>query len=162
MTDEMKSGLYVAAFFSDKTNQHLAQYIADNNIPNPVTSQSFHTTIVYSRVPVDDFEANHSADVTISSQNVFLEAWDVANNKQCLVLRFPSNYLELRFAEAMAAGATYDFDEYKAHVSLSYDLPVDFDIRALPVINFPIHIIGEYSEPLELDDDEIEALDMID
>jgi hypothetical protein len=153
--DSTPTGLYVAAFFSDETNQNLTKYLKDNNIPNPIVSPGFHTTIVYSRVPVNTFEPNHSVDIKINP-DASLEAWDMQNGMKCLVLCYRSLYLDLRFQEAMAQGATYDFDEYKPHISLSYDLPPDFDVSALPLPEFPIHIIGEYAEPIELEDAEQE------
>jgi hypothetical protein len=149
--DTSNSGLYVAAYFSDETNQNIAKYLSDNKIPNPIKSPGFHTTIVYSKVPVADFEPNHSIGIEVDTTGSTIEGWDVPSGTRCLVWHYESNYLHLRFQEAMMAGATYDFDEYKPHISLSYDIGDDFDVSTLPVPNFPIYLMGEYSEPIELD-----------
>lgn len=148
---DQSSGLYVAAYFDDETNQRIAKYLSDNNIPNPIKSPGFHTTIVYSKVPVDNFEPNHSIDLNVDTKDSTIEGWDTPSGKRCLVWHYESTYLQVRFAEAMDAGATYDYDEYKPHISLSYDIGPDFDVTKLPVPDFPIYLMGEYSEPIELE-----------
>lgn len=148
---EQLSGLYVAAYFDDETNKRIAQYLADNKIPNAIKSPGFHTTIVYSKVPVQDFEPNHTIDLEVDTLDSSIEGWITPSGKRCLVWKYSSTYLQMRFAEAMEAGATYDYDEYKPHISLSYDIGMDYDVSALAVPDFPIHLMGEYSEPLELE-----------
>lgn len=141
-------GLYVAAFFDEETNYRIAEYLRINNIPMPVTSASLHTTIVYSKVPVTTFEPNHSVDIGVNTKHASFECWDMRNGARCLVLKYFSPYLHMRFEEAMKAGAMYDFDEYKPHVTLSYSMPEDFDVATLPALGFPLKIVGEYSEPI--------------
>ena len=142
-------GLYVAAFFHEDTNNAITKYLKDNNIPNPIPSPGFHTTIVHSKVPVN-FEPNHSVDVTVDLYSASLECWDLRDGKRALVLHYFTPYLQLRFDQAMEAGATYDFDEYKQHVTLSYDVGQDFDHTSLPHPTFELSIVGEYGEDIEL------------
>jgi len=144
---QTSEGLYMTAFFDEETNKRLADYIKTNGIPNPVASSSFHTTIVYSRVPVPGFEPHHTLEVPVNTRFSKIECWDT-NSGRTLVLKFFSPYLHFRFQEAIAAGATYDYDEYKPHITLSYDIGDDFAWEDLPAIEFPLTIIGEYSEPL--------------
>lgn len=151
LREEHQEGLYVAAFFSDETNNLLAGYCSKNNIPNSVPAPSLHTTIVYSRVPVLGFEPNHTLEVPVNTTYAKLDVWETQAGPKCLVLHFFSPYLHIRFQEAMSLGATYDFDEYKPHVTLSYDIG-DLDHTKLPAITFPLVIAGEYSESLDLDD----------
>jgi hypothetical protein len=144
----IEPGLYVAAFFDEETNNNLAEYMRVNNIPSPVNTASLHTTIVYSKVPVPSFEPNHSVDIDVDTTHASFECWDMRNGARCLVLKYFSPYLHLRFQEAMKAGAMYDFDEYKPHTSLSYEMPEEFDVSTLPPLGFPLKIVGEYSEPI--------------
>lgn len=150
LVEQAQEGLYVAAFFSDETQRLLAEYMAEHKIPNPIPAPSLHTTIVYSKVPVPDFDqCDFPLEITVDPAYCKIETWETPTGGKCVVLRLVSPYLELRFQEAMAAGATYDFEEYKAHISLTYE-PGDFDASKLPTPNFPIVIAGEYSEPLDL------------
>jgi len=49
-------------------------------------------------------------------------------------------------------GATFDYDEFKPHVTLSYDVGREFDTKKLPVADIgDINVIDEYSEELNLD-----------
>lgn len=146
-----ESGLYVAAFFSDETNNSINQYLIDNEIPNPVSTPGLHTTIVYSKIPVHDFEPNHSVNIDVNITYASLECWDMQDGKRCLVFHYFCPYLHIRFQEAMAAGATYDFDEYKPHVTFSYDVGPDFDVTTLPKPSFKMTIVGEYCESLDPD-----------
>ena len=147
-TTALEPGLYVAAFFDEESNNKLAEYMRVNNIPEPVNTASLHTTIVYSKVPVPNFEPNHSVDIDVDTTHATFECWEMRNGARCLVLKYFSPYLHFRFQEAMQDGAMYDFDEYKPHVSLSYEMPADFDVSTLPPLGFPLKIVGEYSEPL--------------
>lgn len=142
-------GLYVAALYDADTCRKLSEYQRKFNIPNPTPESGFHTTIVYSRVPVD-FEEMHTVDETVNPAFSQIEVWpnDYGN---VLVLKIFSPYLHLRFQEAMAAGATYDFPEYQPHVTLSYDIG-DWDHKQLKLPDFPLVITGEYSEPLYFDE----------
>jgi hypothetical protein len=151
LTPQPQEGLYVAAFFSEETNQAISDYLTTNNIPNPVAGASLHTTIVYSKVPVEGYEPQHSLEIPVNTTYSKLEVWETQTGTNCLVWSFFSPYLHIRFEEAMAAGATYDFDEYKPHITLSYDIG-DFDWRLLPKPTFPIVIAGEYAESLDLGD----------
>jgi patatin-like phospholipase/acyl hydrolase len=63
------------------------------------------------------------------------------------VLELDSPYLHGRFAEAMALGATYDFDEYIPHITLSYNAG-DIDIEALNHNSMDINLVEEYVESL--------------
>lgn len=136
-------GLYVAAFFDFVTNVSLADYCARHAIPSPTAESSLHSTIVYSRLPVD-FAPLHEVDAHATPLR--LECWDTQSGKT-LVLVLESAYLQTRFDYAKSKGATFDYDEYTPHITLSYDIG-DYDWTKLPVPNFTINIIGEYSEPL--------------
>jgi hypothetical protein len=144
---DQPDGLYVAALFSDETNYLLSDYLDRNQIHNPVSQSSFHTTIVHSRVPVVGFDIAHTLDIVVEACNIKIELWEVSGGMKCLVLALVNPYLNYRFQEAGECGAVYDFDKYKPHITLSYDAS-DVNLALLPRITFPIHITREYSEPI--------------
>lgn len=141
-------GLYVAAFLSAQTNRKIAEFQKKHNIPNPVPEMSLHSTIVQSKAPVENFEPNHTIDVVIDPTYCRIECWDTACGKTLVLVLF-SPYLEARFQHAISLGATYDFDEYKPHITLSYDVG-DWDHKQVPLPDFTLEIAGEYSEPIYL------------
>lgn len=144
LNEDPTEGLYVAAFFSEESTAKIATWMQANGIPNPVSRSSLHTTIVYSRQPVPGFEENSHIEVEVDMSFSNLEVWDTAQGKT-LVWHYFSPYLQTRFEEAMSMGATYDFEEYKSHITLSYDIGT-FDMTGIRPPTFPITIEGEYAE----------------
>lgn len=145
---QKETGLYVAANYDTATRKAISRYCKDNNIPNPVNEASLHTTIVYSKDPIE-FEVNHTVNSVISRTGTFIDCWRTSEG-QCLVLRLFSTYLHDRFNESIRAGASYDYPDYKPHITLSYDIG-DWDFTQLPHIDFDLVIECEYSEPLDLE-----------
>jgi hypothetical protein len=140
-------GTYVAVKFNELTLKHIAEYQTRNNIPNPVPSIDIHSTVVYSRVPIEWTTAEH-LDIEVDTSDSIVEVWDTQNGSRCLVWHYYSAYQHRRFKEAMAKGATYDFPEYKCHITLSYDVG-DFDERQLYKPAFNIVLDHEFVESLD-------------
>lgn len=152
-----QKGTYAAVTFDDDSNNMLTQFCQDNNIPNPVTD--FHSTVVYSRNFIPEYPELGNIDPPWSAQPVGYEVWPSGPNAfkndttYCLVLRIECPELIERFNHIMENyDATYDYDEYKPHISLSYDVGEDFDPSSLPYPN-AINVVKEYSEELKLGDD---------
>jgi hypothetical protein len=53
----------------------------------------------------------------------------------------------------MEKGATYDFPDYKCHITLSYDIG-DLTVDDLHKPDFPIILDHEYKEDLDAPDDD--------
>jgi hypothetical protein len=140
-------GSYAAALFDDDTAGRLAALVDDHGIPNAVAPHEFHATIVHSRTPVF-WRPEHDTYQTATPSSY--EVWKTQDGKNCLVLRVESPYLQTRFNLGMARGASYDFDEYKPHVTLSYDVGEDFDPSSLPLPDYDLIIDRERYEPLDI------------
>jgi len=154
--EKKTKGLYVGVKLSDDTVKRIVAYCKKAKIPNVLDPKEFHSTLAYSRKPVNDFVPNEKIkekgipnkfEVWPSDPNAFKE-----DKTYCLVLKYDSDYMQNRFDEIMKMGATYDYDEYRPHVTLSYDVGKDFDIKKLPSLSNmkTFYITGEYSEPLDL------------
>lgn len=141
------SGTYVAVKFKQETLDELGHYLRWNDIPNPVPLEELHSTIVYSREHIDWIPENH-IDKVVNTNDSVLEVWDTADGKRCLVWHYYSYYQHKRFKEAMEMGATYDFDTYKCHITLSYDVG-DFDVCSVHNPDFNILLDHEIVEDLE-------------
>ena len=154
---EKKEGLYAAVKFSSETVDRIMKFGFENEIPNLLKVEDFHSTMAYSRVPVpkftpisniDEIGIPTSFEIWASPPNAFKE-----EETHCLVLKYDCDYMHKRFDEIMSMGATYDYDEYKPHMTISYDVGKDFDIKKLPKASDigKLHIVGEYTEILDLD-----------
>ena len=139
------SGMYMAVDFTEATQRAITEYAEIAKVPDPVMAPSLHCTLVYSRTKVP-MEPSHDCNYEIAKVKG-LELWPVADGKNVLVLTLESKYLTNRFNEAISLGATYDYDEYKPHITLSYDAG-EFDIASAPPITFDVELNSEYIEEL--------------
>lgn len=144
--DEQEPGTYVAARFTSETMESLKRYQEEYKVPNSLDPEKFHTTIVYSRAAVEWTPAKDLEDEEVEAKG--FTVFDSRDGQKCLVLLLDSEYLNTRFDLAMERGATYDFPDYKPHITLSYDIG-HFDTKKLPVPDFPIVLSHEYAEDLE-------------
>lgn len=155
---EEANGTYAGVRFSENTKNRIMDYIRDAKIPNPVDAEDLHCTLLYSRKFLPDYNPHGDIDPSVKGHSFKLETWPhnkgEDNETVCLVLTFKCKPLERRQKYLLSAhGATFDYDEYKPHVTLSYDVG-DLDASSLPDIqNYldEVEIVEEYSEDLILD-----------
>lgn len=150
--EQSKTGTYVAAKFSDKSKDDLTKFIKDNNIINSVAPNKLHVTILYSRKDCN-LNYNNKLDTEYQGKPEKFEVWKSQSGKNCLVLKLQSDQLSERHKFLMDKHkATYDYDQYKPHVTLSYDVGEDFDLKSLDIDKIPtLTLSTEYGEPLDLD-----------
>lgn len=157
LVEASKEGLYAAVKFSDETLDRIQQFAKDAKIPNFLKLDDIHSTLAYSRKPVSEYVPIDELD-EIGNPTGF-EIWESPPNAFkpektfCLVLKYDCEYMHSRFQEIMSMGATYDYDEYKPHMTFSYDVGVDFKLKSLPpIVKLGVlNITKEYSEVLNLD-----------
>lgn len=142
-------GTYAALLLTDTAKSALDDFCIRYAVPNKC--QDYHTTIMYSRKHHPDFEPQSSA-IHHGTPLCFAIFTDRRTNKNCLVLKYRSVSIEKRHYNLKNIyGATWDFDTFEPHVTLSYDIE-DFDISVLDIKNLKLRLIefsNEYSEPLE-------------
>jgi hypothetical protein len=148
------NGTFVAVKFREDSKEALAKYASDSGIPNPLSPDEYHSTIVYSRNPLavekqTVFDA-HWIGKPIGF-DVFQSSWDDGSKTNCLVLKYLCVEMDTRHEYLKSLGATHDFPTYNAHITLSYDIG-DYDISTLQSIETvlpEIYIVQEYSEVLK-------------
>lgn len=141
---DLSSGLYVAAKFSDLTLDAIENLQRELKVPNPVPRHKIHSTICYSRVNVPYTISSGSFEV---ARGGHLEVWNHGESP-VLVLVLDSEYLKHRHRYARALGATHDFPDYTPHITLSYNVgPITFKGE----VQIPVVLDREYKEPLKLD-----------
>jgi hypothetical protein len=144
--EEQAPGTYVGVRFSSETVEGLKRYQDEYKVPNPLDPEKFHTTVVYSREPIK-WEAETKLEDEECAAKGFT-VFDARDGTKCLVLLLDSEYLHDRFDHAIEVGASYDFPDYKPHITLSYDIG-HFDIKKLPTPDFDITLDHEYVEELK-------------
>lgn len=114
----------------DENTRYLLQQIQiENDIPNPYPVHKFHTTLIYSKKPCSWPRTNPGK--MFRGQFLKYEVFKTQDGKNCLVARIDSSDLEQRHEALMKEmDASYDFDKYLPHITLSYDIG-DYDIKRL-------------------------------
>jgi len=141
------NGTYSAYHLTDHSAQQLMTFVKELGIPNPVLPNDYHITTMYSRAPVD-----YTPDVgrNIVVEPVSYQVFNTQKSKSCLlVLRVESPELHKRFAESQKLGATYDFDDYLPHITLTGILPEAPDVSKYPLPTFPIVLADEFVTDLK-------------
>lgn len=152
-------GTYAGTYFDVDTVKAISDYVTNNKIPKPVNLSKLHTTLLYSRKYLPDYKAVGKYDTPMVGTPLELVVWktkgdDGSEPANCLVMKYDCPELVKRHNELMKThGATFDYDEYNPHVTLSYDIG-DMDITTLPDIVKAVKrivITEEYGEDLRLD-----------
>jgi len=146
------AGTFAGVKFDEPTVDALTEYTKTNKIPQPVNPEKFHTTLLYSRKHLPDYVPETEYSKPLTGKFTGIELWPShgEEDRKVLVLRYKCSDLSNRHKQLMDEhDAEFDFDEFKPHITLSYD--ADLDPSELPKFEHPISIIGEYSEELQDD-----------
>ena len=143
-----EKGSYAAVKFDPTTIKALEAYQYDNQIPVPLTSDEFHSTVMFSRNYVPDFQTLGE----IPKWEGMFTKWGSfpSDDESALVLKYDCWQLKERFQEIMKKyDATWDHKDFTPHITLSYNVG-DLDISKLPDYDGPIIIIEEYNNDLDI------------
>jgi hypothetical protein len=144
---EGKGGQYAAyRFLSTKGIQ---KYIDRNQIPNPIPTEKLHVTLLYSRKPMPGYKPLGLIAEPIKVMVEGFDVWDTQDGKKALVARLDAPKVVARHHELMKKyGGTFDYDEYRPHFTMSYDVGPDFDKDRLPPFQHDLYLNREYGEEL--------------
>lgn len=147
-------GRYVAYKLRSKSKDLLSKFCKKLDIPNALDKDEYHISLIYSK---KDFDWKPlgimDSYIKLEPKTFFWEVFqkDEKDAPRILVLRCHNAYLDRRYEKALENGGVSDFPSYKQHISVSYDVPEDFDHTKLPTPTFPIYLSAEYQEPLKQD-----------
>lgn len=147
------NGTYAAVRFDKESINIVEAFMNDNNIPNPLGPDKIHCTIIYSRKYIEDYPTLGAIDPPWIAKPKEFKIFTSQEGNNCLVLTLSCDKLIERHDYIMENyDATYDFDEYNPHITLSYncgDVELDQFNSKLDQID-DLKIIEEYSEDLNL------------
>jgi hypothetical protein len=155
----MSKGTYAAVKYSTKTQDKIAKFVKDLGIPNPLPASKLHTTVLYSRKYLEDLphktvKFDHPLSATMKGFDVWKTRPDDGSKPtDCLVIKLDSPQLTMLHEVLMDLHkATYDFEKYTPHISLSYDI-ADFQTSKISshLKDFGnLEIVEFYVEDLDL------------
>lgn len=153
VTDK-KPGTYAGIRFSPETVEALEAFGKTHKIANQLTNDDFHSTLLYSRKHLPNYEPAGDYQQPMIGTPTQWDVWpsnpdEDGNTRNILVLQYSCPPLYQRHHELMQKhGATYDFDTYKPHITISYDAG-DINVDKLPLFDGDIEIVSEYMEELD-------------
>jgi len=152
MEKKEPAGTYAGYHYDKDGVALLSKYAKDAKLPNPLDPAKTHTTLLYSKKPCPNYEPLGKLESPIKCKINKMEVWPTQSKKNALVVTLTAPDMCKRHKELMDEhGATYDFDEYKPHITLSYDIG-DLDVDKLPEIKDTvkeIDAVEEYGEDIK-------------
>lgn len=111
--------------------EEIAEHYRAQGVKKVYAPESMHTTIVYSKKPIDwmKFGEPWDAQLEIKEGGPRLHE-KFGDDGSVLVLLFASHELNWRHQRAMDLGASFDFDEYQSHISLTLE-GADVDLKEI-------------------------------
>lgn len=139
-------GTYVSVILDDVTKQGIMEYIELANIPNPVTINYLHCTLVCTENEIPHIVTINKYHKPFIGMPDKLNIWKTKTGLNCLVLTFKCNSLDQRHVYLIEDYTLcHRFPTYISHITLSYDVG-DLDINSLPDIKDSVQkivILGE-------------------
>jgi hypothetical protein len=144
-----KDGTYVSLLM-DKASRDLLDVFTTNNLglTEKVHPDSYHCTVIYSRTPVPNAEIIKYPTKVVAH----VMGYDVFTTKdggKCLVMRLHCPQAFSLNLVLNKLGATSDYDEYKPHVTISYNYTGEIDPTQLPIPQFPLVFDDHEVSPLD-------------
>jgi hypothetical protein len=133
ITDARPRSLYVSRKLVN--GAEFLKWAKAQGIPEPMDAADLHTTICYSRTPVDwlkvdsAWNENDQGQLTVRPGGARLV--ERLGDKGAVVLLFNASELSWRHEQIMRAGGSHDFEDFQPHVTISWNVPIDFDVDAV-------------------------------
>jgi hypothetical protein len=117
------AGRYIGIKFTPDTKEKLRAIIDDEAIPNGIDTEDLHSTVAYSRGSnIPGYEVAGKFEKPIKAEISYFDIFPSQDGKNCLVAKLNSPDLVKMHNKTREHGATFDYDEYKPHVTFSYDV----------------------------------------
>lgn len=154
MEERRQTGVYVSCTYQDDSLTQLGEWMTSLCIviPMPTPLDQVHTTIVYSR---QDFDCPIGEEINISNPRPFCPTGFALLGKPedeqaCLVMLLDADPLINIHNFLVDQGARHDYDDYIPHVTLSYQVPKDFNHQDIPIPSFCLTPKKIKFEPLNI------------
>lgn len=106
----------------------IVEWAKSEGFTTTLPEEELHVTICYSKNPLNWSLLNFNLDTKeIEVEEAEIEVFDGG----AVVLKFESDYLKLRHEYFVQNGASFDFDEYNPHITLSYN-EVEPEVKTYP------------------------------
>lgn len=128
----------------------LLRWAKEQGFRTTLPAGDLHVTIAFSRTPLDWFAVGEAWSETVTVLPGGPRAVEPLGDKGAVVLKFKSSELEARWQQFRDAGASWDYDGYQPHVTLTYD-PGDLDLAKVEPYLGKLEFGPEIFAPLDED-----------
>ena len=129
--------------------EDVAKWAKSQGFKTTLDPKDMHVTVAFSKQPFDI--SGLSADkkpVTVTDKGRSFDRF--GEEKDAVVMKFSSADLEKRWREFRDAGASWDWDEYQPHLTLSYD-GADVDLEKIVPFDGPLEFGPEVFDQVKED-----------
>jgi len=120
-SEESEKGTYAGLRFSQDDEDVIIGIVKEMGVPNPIQRDEIHLTLLYSRKTLHNYKPAEMTDMWAYPRGYHI--FDGKDGKSILVILLESEDANYRHQKLMTQhGATYDFPEYRPHITLSYDI----------------------------------------
>lgn len=148
--DDTRTGGTYAGYRFDKNDlKKITDWAEENKIPNLIPSNKIHCTLLYSKKPCPNYKPLGKLKKPFVVKLGKMEVWPTQDKKYALIINLDAPEMIERHKQLMdELNATYDYDEYKPHITISYDVGKDFKLKNKPKLEGSIKVVEEYDEQL--------------
>lgn len=146
--EEESNGTYAGYRFDKDDLKKVEKWAKDNKIPGAISPDDYHCTLIYSRKPCPDYKSLGKLETPIVVQFGDKEIWDTNDGKTLVIKLHSDEMVERHKAIRKEHGATFDYDEYTPHLTISYDVGKDFNLDELEGPKGELKAVEEYGEEL--------------
>ena len=136
-----KDGTYVSLEMDADSRKMLDNFVEMSlGLQERVDPKTYHITVIYSRSPVPSAEnyLHMNLSLPVEAYVKGYEVFPTKNQGKCLVMRVECPYAVRLNNELTQQGATSDYPEYKAHITLAYDMKEEVNPEDMPIPQFPL------------------------
>ena len=131
--------------------EEIIEHYRNQGVKGVYKPESLHSTIIYSKTPIDWMKFGEPWDAQIEIQEGGPRLHEMFGDmNDVLVLAFASREMEWRNRRARDLGAQFDFDEYQPHISISIEAG-DVDLKTLKPWTGKIVLGPEIYEEIEME-----------
>ena len=133
----------------------IVAWAKDAGFKTTLLPEDMHITVVFSKTPLDPDVCGTNTD----SPKIVGGKREIAQfNKGAVVLQVQSIALQKRWQEFRDAGASWDWDEYKPHITITYDAG-EVDVSKVEPFEGDIELGPEHFEEIDTDKAKVEKAD---
>lgn len=145
-----KNGTYVSMDLTQGSRDIMDHFVEMNlGLTERVDKSTYHITVIYSRTPVPSAEQYAGVESALTARVTGYEVFPTKNDGKCLVMRLDFPFANLLNKQLTAEGATSDYDSYKPHMTIAYDIKQEIDPEALPIPQFELNFDCVKVAPLD-------------